>query len=259
MQNLPISQNLDPFVKEIVFIESTVEKGQHKIPFYADGFAGIAFSKSHQPFTIQPQNKVLPNFYLYGQTLVPMTLETKGAFELYAIRLFPFAIRTLIGVDPRTLNDECYDLLQVQNVDTRSSITALQQAKDKAEIVSALITYFEKLIQEAANNPEHRIILATNMILKSGGVIRISEIQQKLHITERTLERQFKKEMGVSAMQFAKIIQFHSSVKIMSEEDYINLTEVGHQSGYTDQSHFIRSFKKFTGKTPKEFQKLISS
>ena len=258
MEHLPIPENLNPFVKEIIFMESTDEKGQHKLPFYADGFAGIAFSKSKTPFVIQPQAKVLPKFYLYGQTIVPMTLETSGVFELYAIRLFPFAVRTLIGVEAKTLNDECFDLLRVEGVDTLSSISELQHANDKHEIVRALIKYFDKLLQNAAINPDHRVVLAANMILKSDGVIRISEIQERLYITERTLERQFKKEMGVSAKQFAKIIQFHSSVKIMTEEDYLNFTEVGHQSGYTDQSHFIRNFKKFTGKTPKEFQQYIS-
>jgi len=255
MESIAIPKNLDPFIKDIVLIQSQEESKQHKIPFYADGFAGIAFSKSSEPFVIQPQNKVLPSFYLYGQTIVPMTLETHGAFELYSIRLFPFAIRTLIGVDPKSLNDECYDLTQVQGIDTRSSIAQLERAAGREEIASVLIDYFDQLLKNASNNPDFRVMLATNMILKSNGAIRISDIRQKLHVTERTLERQFKKEMGVTAGQFAKIIQFHSSVKIMTEEDYINLTEVGWLSGYSDQSHFIRSFKKYTGKTPREFRR----
>jgi len=257
MIKLSIPQNLNPFVKEIVYIENKADKGHHKIPFYADGFAGIAFSKSKQAFVIQPQNKVLPNFYLYGQTIIPMTLETEGPFELYAIRLFPFAVKTLIGVDPKALNDECYDLLQVEGIDTSSYVSKLNAAENKNGVVSMLMEYFDQLLQHAAINPDYRVILSANMILKSNGTIKISEIQERLHVTERTLERQFKKEMGVTAIQFAKIIQFHSSVKIMTEEDYINLTDVGFQSGYADQSHFIRSFKKYAGKTPKEFQQVL--
>ncbi len=251
-------QKMDPFVKEIVFLESTELLTQHKIPFYADGFAGIAFSKSDQPFSIQPKNKILPDFYLYGQTIIPMTLETKGAFELFAIRLFPFAVKTLIGVDTKTLNDDCYDLQQVEGVDTESSIDELRKANDKNKVVQLLTNYFDKLLKKAATNPDYRVILASNMILKSNGNIKIQTIQERLQITERTLERQFKKEMGVTAIQFAKIIQFNSSVRIMTEEDYLNLTDVAFKSGYADQSHFIRSFKKYTGKTPKEFQKVLS-
>lgn len=62
MKKLQLPQQLNSFVKEIIYLESKAE-AQHKIPFYADGLAGIAFSKSKVPFTIQPQDKILPNFY----------------------------------------------------------------------------------------------------------------------------------------------------------------------------------------------------
>lgn len=258
MEKLFIPKQIDPFVKEIVYLDSAKDQNEHKIPFYADGFAGIAFSRSQTPFTIHPQNKVLPSFYLYGQTIIPMTLETTGAFELYSIRLYPFTLRTLIGVDPKILNDDCYDLLKVEGVDTQNTIMALRDATDKSHIVELLSLYFDQLLKAAAVNPDNRVVLATNMILKSKGMIKVSELHQRLHITERTLERQFKKEMGVSAMQFSKIIQFHNSIEIMSEEDYLNLTDVAFKTGYSDQSHFIRNFKKYTGKTPKEFQKTLN-
>ncbi|MEZ4747997.1 MAG: helix-turn-helix domain-containing protein [Calditrichia bacterium] len=47
--------------------------------------------------------------------------------------------------------------------------------------------------------------------------------------------------------------QFRSAMEQMTEADYVNLTEIGYDNGFADQSHFIRSFKRYTGKTPKEF------
>ncbi len=69
----------------------------------------------------------------------------------------------------------------------------------------------------------------------------------------------FLKEIGVTTKQFSTIIQFSSSLKQMTESDYLNLTEVSYESGFSDQSHFIRSFKRYAGKTPREFQKQLSS
>lgn len=258
MEKLPLPHNMDPFVKEIIYFENDDTSIDHSLPFYADGFAGIVFSTSKHPFSIQPQDKVLPELYLFGQTIKPMALKVKGAFQIYGVRLFPFAVRTLLGVNPRTLNDDCYDLLHVVGIDTEDFIQRMKTATTKTQVVEILSEYFEVLLKNAARNPDNRVILATNLILKTNGNIKVKEIRERLHISERTLERQFKKEIGVAPTQFAKIIQFHSSVKILSEKDYINLTDVSYKSGYTDQSHFIRSFKKYTGKTPKEFQKQLA-
>lgn len=95
-------------------------------------------------------------------------------------------------------------------------------------------------------------------ILNANGAISIKKLREKLCVTERTLERHFQKEIGVTAKQFAKIIQFRSAMNQMTEKDYISLTEIGYDSGFADQSHFIRSFKKYTGKSPKKFLHQIS-
>ena len=148
--------------------------------------------------------------------------------------------------------------LQWQNVDTQRTLEKLRQTEDGSDIVEILADYFNELLQNASINPDYRIKLVTNLILKANGAISIKEVRDKLCVTERTLERHFLKEIGVTPKQFAKIIQFSSSMNQITETDYYNLTEIGNVNGFADQSHFIRSFKRYTGKTPKEFQQQIS-
>ncbi len=85
----------------------------------------------------------------------------------------------------------------------------------------------------------------------------MKEILSDIYMSERTFERKFKAQVGLNPKQFAKIIQFSSSMRHITEEDYLNLTSVGLESGFADQSHFIRAFKRYAGKTPSEFQKQI--
>lgn len=259
MRQLPIPKSLKAFVMSIFYAEDFDTQYQKRLPFYADGFTGVCFSKSENPFYQQPRGKKLSEFFLCGQTIEPITLEVQGAYQLLCVRMYPFAVRVLLGIDPKILNDDCFDLKLVENVDTLSTLDKLNQAKDHMEMVKILPPYFEELLKNASINPNHRIQLAINLILNSNGTISIKEIRERLHVTERTLERHFLKEIGVTPKQFAKIIQFSSSVKKIKEKDYITLTEVSYENGFADQSHFIRSFKKFTGKTPKEFQKQIST
>jgi AraC-like DNA-binding protein len=257
MQILPIHKRLNPFAKDILFFESNEIDTEKKLPFYADGFPGIIYSKSINPFYLQPRNKELPDFYLYGHTIEPISLDIIGAFQLFVIRLYPFAVRILLGVDPKVLNDDCYDLMLVENIDTPRTLEKLRQTDDRKDTVKILADYFNELLKNASINPDYRIKLATNLILKTNGTISIREVRDRLFVTERTLERHFLKEIGVTPKQFAKIIQFSSSIKQITETDYVNLTEIAYDKGFADQSHFIRSFKRYSGKTPKEFKKQL--
>ena len=251
-------KNIEPFGKDIFIMEMDEIGTGKKLPFYADGFAGIVYSKSASPFYQQPKGKKLPNFYLCGQTVEPITLDVNGAFKLICIRLYPFAVRILLGVEPKVLKDDCYDLRLVENVDTQYTLEKLEQLEDWDDIIEVLADYFNELLKNASVNPDYRIKLAINLILKANGAISIKELRDKLCVTERTLERHFLKEIGVTAKQFAKIIQFSSAMEQMTETDYVNLTEIGYDNSFADQSHFIRTFKRYTGKTPKEFLQQIS-
>lgn len=251
-------ESIKPFGKDIFVLEMNETDTEKKIPFYADGFTGIVYSKSDHPFYQQPRGKKLSDFYLFGQTVEPITLAVKGAFKLICIRLYPFATRILLDVDPKLLKDDCYDLRLVESVGTQDTLKMLGQTEDWGDIVEILADYFNGLLKEASINPDYRIKLAINLILKTNGTISIKELRDKLCVAERTLERHFLKEIGVTAKQFAKIIQFSSALQQMNDTDYVNLTEIGYDSGFSDQSHFIRSFKRYTGKTPRKYLQQIS-
>ena len=147
----------------------------------------------------------------------------------------------------------------VENINTDETLEKLFQTDDVNSVLEVLADYFHELLQEASFNPDYRIKLAINLILKTSGTVSIKELRERLSVAERTLERQFVKEIGVTPKQFAKIIRFSSSMKQLTEAEYVNLTDISYDSGFADQSHFIRSFKRYTGKTPKEFQKQLSA
>lgn len=92
-------------------------------------------------------------------------------------------------------------------------------------------------------------------IMTTKGQKNIQAIADKQNLNLRTFERRFLKETGLSPKQFAKIIQFNASLEQLSIKDYTKLTDIVYENGFADQSHFIRVFKAFTGKTPKNFGK----
>jgi len=255
MQKLLKHKSLDPYVKDIILIENNDEKTENILPCYPDGYPGIVFSESNNAFFVQPQNKILSDFYLYGQAIVPITLHVKGSFKIITLRLYPFAVRMLLGINPKILNDDCLDLKQLPNIDTESVVDRLRKTEGISNKLDVIATYLNELVKLASANTDNSIKLALNLIISAKGNSTIKEVREQLYITERTFERRFSKEIGVTPKQFVSIIQFSSSMNKLTEDDFCKLTDIGLDSGYADQSHFIRTFKKYAGNTPSNFLK----
>ena len=62
----------------------------------------------------------------------------------------------------------------------------------------------------------------------------------------------FKEKCGLPPKMIQRIFRFNN-VLMHAQTSGLNWTALSHDAGYTDQSHFIKDFKQFTGLTPKTF------
>ncbi|HET8736285.1 MAG TPA: helix-turn-helix domain-containing protein [Pricia sp.] len=74
----------------------------------------------------------------------------------------------------------------------------------------------------------------------------------ELQLSERTFVRKFKEYVDISPRMFDRICKFHSLLGQLQSADYSKLSDVASDHDFSDQSHFIRTFKEFTGMTPTE-------
>lgn len=83
------------------------------------------------------------------------------------------------------------------------------------------------------------------------GQLRISELTHKYHMSERKLERLFKRDVGVTVKGFSRIIRFtHSLDLIRCGGPGKSLTQIACRAGYYDQAHLCNEIKAYTGLTP---------
>ena len=243
-------QRIAPFIKDILILNDDRNK-EHRLPFYADGYPGIIYSQTENDVLLMPSNRELSDFYLYGQTIDPIEMVIDGPYKILLFQLYPFATRLLIGVDPKKLNDDCYDLKKIQGVNTIETISRLKASNTDAQI-RIISDFILELLKQSSTSYDNVIKFAVTTIINSKGTIPIRKLRDQLFITERTFERRFAKEIGVTPKQFAKITQFSFSLNHIQESDYTSLTNVAYDNNFSDQSHFIRTFKRYTGHTPKE-------
>ena len=68
------------------------------------------------------------------------------------------------------------------------------------------------------------------------------------------MERQFSKKIGFSPKFYARIVRFSHAMKMLRQNK--GVFDVIEDCGYTDQAHFIKEIRIFTGRTPKFYYKM---
>lgn len=227
--------------------ENSTPKIEKIIP---DGFTELIFNYKE---VYKAQNDGIwytqsPNL-LAGQISSFFYLENTGITGSCAIKLKPAALTQLYG-----LNMELY-LDKIVDLDT-FPVTALAELKNwvlpfqgAAHFKNTLDEYFIQLAKTAGPNP---IEQALELIFDSNGLSPVSKLITASGVSERQLERLFKKYIGLSPKYYSRIIRFNYIFELIKSKKS-TWTEIVYQSGYYDQSHFIRNFKAFTGEDPSSY------
>ncbi len=250
-QTIKPNTSISLFVKSILLFEEPDKEKDTVLPFFADGYPGLMFQETDNGLFVYPQNKKMPLLFLYGQTIHPIELHIKGSYRLIVFQLFPFVLKSFFDVTAKDVNDDCYNLNQVANgTVTENALVKINTAEKR---IACITDFLLDIFQNKKQLLDLTIRQAIQLILDNKGKISVTELCNALCITERTFERRFVKEVGILPKQFSQIIQFQQSLEQLTLKDFTKLTDIVYANGFSDQSHFIRVFKAFTGKTPKKF------
>lgn len=248
------SADLIELVSNIVVLEhDSTDEFVTPLPFYADGLPGVVFQQSSASMYLNDKNRKLSSLFLYGQTITPITLLPCGSFRMIVFQLYPSAITRLYGIRSNEVTDDCVDLRLLPSAKLLSDYQELTDTHDIIKQIDIINKYLVAVSNVIKANPDNIVHYALEHIISSNGITSLTELRKRLHITERTFERRFEQYVGVSPRQFSRICQFKSALFQLDKKNFNKLSDVAYRNGFADQSHFIRSFKQFTGLSPKQY------
>ena len=253
VSNLVPCEQISNYVERILVIEDVLVTNPFTLPLYANGAPTLLFQTAKG---IIKNNS--NNLTLFGQTVFPETLTIRDNFTLIAYFFKPFALFTLFGVSAQELTNNPIDLNLLAPSKTGQLQEQLLNAASTDEMLSLLNDYVFSLISKTKADCQ-LIRFATLAIAQNASKDALLKVQQELHITERTFQRMFEKNIGVAPNQFRRIWQFNNAFQQLNNRQFNKLTDIAFANGYADQSHYIRAFKEFTGITPKEYLKFGQS
>ncbi len=81
----------------------------------------------------------------------------------------------------------------------------------------------------------------------------LEDITKQFHTNKTTLNKKFKAVMGITVMEYIIKLRMQVACSLL-KKTYLSVGEIMERSGYRDDAHFLRSFKKYTGCTPTEYR-----
>ncbi|MCC2545914.1 AraC family transcriptional regulator [Hymenobacter sp. BT175] len=187
-----------------------------------------------------------------GQYTTRFRPQLRAPLDVVAVQFRPGGCAALLGVDMAGLMNNARPLAELTSPATLATLTpALDPAAPLSCLDEALLTLADAPATRKAPR-ELPAILAH--VEAEAGRPTVAELARRFHVTERTLLRWYRHAVGVGPKQFGRIVRFVQAVQVLEQTSEAGWTEVLQACGYTDQAHFIREFRAFSGQSPGQFR-----
>ncbi len=236
------------YVENILVIENYQITNPFTLPLYANGSPTLLFLNSKAKI----KNDTTNYLTLFGQTVSPEMLTINEDFTLIAYFFKPYSLVSLFGIEAYELTNKPVDF----NLLHRSASSRLQEQllnAGSSEYMLMLINNYILKLPGMYKKDASIVRYAANKMIQNPDTTSLPALQKELHVTEKTFQRLFIKNIGIPPNMYRRINQFNKAFQQLNKRHFSKLTEIAYNNGYADQSHYIRAFKEFTNITPTDY------
>jgi AraC-like DNA-binding protein len=224
------SPELSGFVESFWMVENTSDKS-HETVGLPDGRFDIIFSySSNEPFDAM----------LMGLGTEPGQHAIPPKMLMFAVSFKLLAIEYLLDIKAASLLNSVHPLpsgfWEIKKGD-------LDDFEKFCKKVSAKML---SLIRPDIDPRKQKLF---DLIYSSNGTLSVKELSDKVFWSSRQINRYFSEQFGISLKAYCNILRFKTSLHHIKEGKLFP------ELNFTDQAHFIKEIKKFSGVVPKELFK----
>ncbi|HEY5746137.1 MAG TPA: helix-turn-helix domain-containing protein [Chryseolinea sp.] len=249
------TEALKPYVKRFYFYEASSDLAFHDVVF-PSGNMEIIFNLGNGCWKTKKEDtfQTTPAIELWGQLTKPLVIQSVGKNCMLGVRFYPHSAAYFFRENVSLFNNDVMDGAEVFGPAIKTLHALLLDLTSLEDRILQLETYLlSQLILPKKKYSKIKFVEEIAKGLRSNASEeRIGSFSERHKISSRYLHQLFSQYTGLTPKLFCKINRFQHSLNLMQNQGQ-KLTSVGYDSGYFDQSHFIREFKLFTGTTPTSF------
>ena len=186
---------------------------------------------------------------ILGKYTQPVFVHYEGLIDEIAIIFKPLGVNRFIRDDLMKIASNFSQ--PFHNETWLQKAKSLFNANDRFEDLEAfLLSVFEE--KKELQKLEESLALFENSMEDYS----VAEVAERMKLNQKTFQRNFTKLVGCSPSDYKRIAKFRNALKSKFQSKEIkSLTSITYESNYSDQSYFIREFRKMTHQNPKYFFK----
>jgi len=186
--------------------------------------------------------------FINGYNSLPIQMQLPEQRFFFGVVLQPVAVKQLLKIPAAEFADLPADLALIDPFFDRlwHRLAEATTFNDKVSIIS---NWAEKFSID--NDPREQML---NDFLHSSAMLNISVsgLAKTLCWSPRHMSRKIQEITGMNTEETLLYKKYLHAIELMHHKN-IPLTEIAYDCHFTDQSHFIKSFKTFTQLTPGEY------
>lgn len=244
------SRQLEPFIVCYMEADSRTINLKRVHTLFPNGYSGVFFNFGYTGEILIKEEIKTPHVSIFGQ--IDQCFEAihwPGSYSLGAL-MHPTALSKLLREDMSAFTNKAFDGTLIQSK-LKGLYTELEDTLNVSSKISLLNNFFSSAFAETIS--VNTMTDYAVKLLQQPGFQNIKKLASQLQISERHLEIQFKKHVGISPKTYSLINRFKRMEKLLHDKADIQWEQMNFAHEYYDQSHFIKDFKRFTGHTPSHY------
>lgn len=248
---------LKPYITGYIWNEISIDQHHQTVDLFPVGHCVLSFAFDDLPLHFEGR-RIITRHNITGQLTQSFKMQAvKGEYKTLMVLLKPYgAYRFFACHQESIVNTYC----SINDIDaTFSSISKHLHAQST---ISQRIEIIERWLNHKLTvEPIPPLFAVTQVLcddmLMNNGHAELQELYHKIPYSVSTIERYFKKYVGITPKKLNRILRFNYAYTMINKGNYHSWMDIALGHGYFDQAHFIKEFKSFYGYTPTQLHQSI--
>jgi AraC-like DNA-binding protein len=192
--------------------------------------------------------------FLFGQVTQPGRYFVRPEFSIAGVKFHPHGIHRLFGIPAMRLTNKRTRLKEIGGEELESILLS----EDNAMVGLGQLEAYLLSRLPLQTGKEFRLFQALSQLHSHPELYSVTDLTDLLGISTRQLERKFNQVIGVSPSYYLRVMRFQKALVLIRSGEFSKYSDIAYALNYTDQSHFIKEVKHFSGMSPKKLYNLKS-